>query len=59
MATGTIKLQCVSCKKKREIPLEEARGQIDQPCCEKCGMPEVVISISVANVNPSRASHQS
>jgi hypothetical protein len=53
-----LRLQCVGCKKKREMPIEEARGRTEQPCCDVCGMPEVVLSVSVGNF-PSRASHHS
>lgn len=41
---GTIKLQCVGCKNKRDITLEEAYSITDQPFCAVCGMPEVVIA---------------
>lgn len=38
-----IKLQCIGCKKTRNITIDEASSINDQPCCETCGMPEIVV----------------
>jgi len=39
-----IKLQCVGCKATRDISMGEAAALDCQPCCPKCGMPEIVVS---------------
>jgi len=49
---GTIKLQCVSCKNRREITLAEAaRISSLGPCCAVCGMPEVAVKTTVRHMD--------
>ena len=47
MMTGSIKVQCVGCKTKRDMTIEEAQALTMPPCCSKCGMPELPISATV------------
>jgi hypothetical protein len=44
---GTITLECIGCKAKRNITAAEAAAMTDQPCCDKCGMPEIIVSATV------------
>lgn len=50
-----IKLQCVGCKAKRDITLDEARtfGGLG-PACPKCGMPEYAVSARVSSRRPKK-----
>jgi hypothetical protein len=46
MKTG-ITVQCVSCKTKRTLTLDDAAKLDGVPMCEQCGMPCVAVAANV------------
>lgn len=59
MTSGSIKVQCVGCKSKRDLTLAEAAALTDVPFCPKCGMVEVAISATVRNPSPKHKDRRS
>lgn len=47
--TSGITVQCVACKRKKLLSFEEAAAITDQPTCDNCYLPMVVVQAAFDN----------